>query len=100
MGNALQLQIVTRSGHIVQQQNSALPAGEELLQSQDLAAVSKRIARQQLYLRERIKDHPIRLQPLHLLANFLYGFVSSTSSGRKTVYSSSGVKRASMDSSS
>ncbi len=62
--DALDLQVVGGAGQIVQQQHRAAPAGEELLEGEDLPAVAQRVAGQEAQLRERIERHARRLDPL------------------------------------
>ena len=50
MGKALNLKIAVRRGEIVEQDDSALTAGEKLFECQDLPPVAQRISRQQTQL--------------------------------------------------
>ena len=65
MGNALELQIVTFGGAIIQQQHGAFASGKILLKSENLPAITQRIASQQTQLREGIKHYALRLKPFH-----------------------------------
>src|SRR6185503_5742117 len=47
VGQALELEVGLRTGPVVEEQDRASPAGEELLQRQDLAAVAQGIAGQE-----------------------------------------------------
>jgi hypothetical protein len=66
MGDALDLQVVLRGHHVVEQQHRALPAGEELLERQELPPVAQRAGGQEAQLRQRIEHHPRRLDQVDI----------------------------------
>ncbi len=66
VSDALELQIVSFGGAIIQQQHGAFASRKVLLQTQNLPAIAQGIARQQAQLREGVKHNAGWLQPLHL----------------------------------
>ena len=63
VGDALELHVGSLGSAVIQQQDSAVPAHEELLERQDLAAVLERALRQQPQFRQRIEDDPLSGSP-------------------------------------
>jgi hypothetical protein len=59
--NALQLQVVTLSSAIVEQENGAIASRKITFESEYLPAISKRISRQHAKLRKRIEYDPAGL---------------------------------------
>jgi hypothetical protein len=62
----LELLIMAVADAIVQQQHRTFASGKILLQTQNLAAITEGVSRQETQLGERIEHHAGRLQPLHL----------------------------------
>ena len=75
VGEALQLQVGRVGGAVVEEDDRAAAAGEELLQGQDLAPVAQRVAGQQPHLGEGVEDDPRRLDLLHDVEDALRGLV-------------------------
>ncbi len=80
VADALQLPIVFGRRPIVEEEHGALPAGEELLEHENLSAIAEGVLRQQAQLRERVEHHAARLrlfdlaeEPLHDLAQLDLG---------------------------
>ena len=74
VGDAVQLQVVHLGRQIVEQHHGAAPAGEEVLQRQDLPAVAQRVLGQQPHLRERVEDDADRLDLVDAVEDQLRGF--------------------------
>ena len=51
VGDGMKLQVLRMGGQVIEQQHRALPAGEEVLESEDLAPVAQRVLRQEPHLR-------------------------------------------------
>src|SRR4051794_8594198 len=73
MGDGLELNVLLARAAIVQQEDRAIPIGEEMFESQNLPAVAERVAREQANLGERIQNHTARLQTIDFLENVLSG---------------------------
>lgn len=59
MRNAVQLQIRSFAGAIIEDDDRALATDEELLHRQDLPPIAKRVLREQPHFGQRVKRHTI-----------------------------------------
>jgi hypothetical protein len=57
MGNRMELQVVLLRRQIVEKNDGTLPAGEEVLQRQDLAPVTQRAVREEAQFGKAVDDH-------------------------------------------
>src|SRR4051794_33390582 len=73
MGDGLELNVLLARAAIVQQEDRAIPIGEEVFESQNLPAVAERVAREQADLGQRVQNYAARLQTIHFLENVLCG---------------------------
>ncbi len=67
VGDAAHLQVVVGGRHVIEQQDGALPFGQELLQREDLAPTAEGTAGQQAQFRQGVEHHPCGLQVLHVV---------------------------------
>src|ERR1041385_3435087 len=67
MSNALELEVVTFSSAVVEQEHGAVSSGEIALQAQNLPTVTQRVPGQHAQLGKGIKNHARRLHFIHLL---------------------------------
>ena len=76
MAQAVQMGVarVGRSGHVVDQDDGAVPAGEELLQGQNLTTIAQRILRQQAHFGQAVEHDAGRADPLHFVLDQADGF--------------------------
>ena len=65
MRDRMQLQVAGFGRAVVQHQHGAVPAREEMLQRQDLAAIAQRVLRQQAQFRQAVQHHAHRVGPVH-----------------------------------
>lgn len=79
--DTLQLHITAFTGAIVEQQNRGFAAGKELLEGQQLAAVTHRIRGEQTKLRKRIDHEPRRFLAFDQVGQLPIVVASSTSLG-------------------
>jgi len=72
--DALKLQVRRRAGQIVEQEHRARRAGEELLEGEDLAPVTQRIAGDQSQFGQRVEDDSRRSNGFDVVQDRLGGF--------------------------
>src|SRR5271166_6687710 len=71
MGDTLKLQVANLGREVVEEHYGAVAACEELLEGKHLPAIAQCVLRQQPHLRERVDDHPRRLDAVDLRENEL-----------------------------
>ena len=74
MDDAVQLQIRSVGGHIVERQHGSAPLRQEMFESEDFAAVAERVLGQKPHLRERVDDDPRRIGALDFIKEKPHGF--------------------------
>src|SRR5690348_5424681 len=70
----MKLQVVLMGGQIIEQDDGAPPAGEEVLEGQHLTAIAQRALCEQPHLRQAVEYHPRGVELAHAVENKLGGF--------------------------